>query len=549
MRVDTVIQPKGEGGSDWEQDISRAVADVVTDDLESFLDQQTERLHKLIFASAAMVVLGGVLLVYGSGLVTVGLGLIAGGFLIGGGGVAYIKSQSPPVTVKNVECRLWTAHILPDEDGSIVYDATDTANHSELTLKQLDNPEKLSLAQEFLEELDELPVVMDREESVETDLHSTFDSVGNELEQATEKTVSAPIIDDHHPVVESLQQLAESATDGDVDHDALAVDLEKAESDVQSIEELETLAFETDAEEELQTIKSEAEKTVAEVSDTQETAIDILGDHISTVGNILTMGSYNFYCPSCAEDDVDSSLEVKKSGNTFSWHCDTCQSRFHNELVIPKHEMKDGIVEPVWDQLWIEKDDERRAIYENIEDQQSELKEREFEQRQEEIRRAWDQIKDLRSKIRDLRTDARAAQGTVEQIGQMMVKYERLNEERKQKFHQDVAEAKQEIDEMTEEIVEETRQLEQQKIEEAQKEAEEKAQLIREEERQREREKFIAQQELADQRKAAELEQRSEQHTEEKLLETQGEISPLSTVNWYRLKKGEYFGHSKAGRN
>jgi DNA repair exonuclease SbcCD ATPase subunit len=223
--------------------------------------------------------------------------------------------------------------------------------------------------------------------------------------------------------------------------------------------------------------------------------------------------------------------------------------------VIPRHRLRDEIVNHVWDHLWTEKDDQRREVYENIEDRKHELQEKEFEQRREEIRSATDRIRDLRSRIRDLRTEAKAAEGKVDEIGDLMVKYDRLHRERKQEFRSDVKEAFAEIDRQTERILEETRNEEQNRIEQAQEAAREKAEMIREEERRRQMDKFLAEQQRADERAKAEMEQRAalhekemgieqRQHREDWMLKTRGRTSFSSLINRVKMRKDRLLGAS-----
>jgi len=255
-------------------------------------------------------------------------------------------------------------------------------------------------------------------------------------------------------------------------------------------------------------ISEMSRELVSELSGMQSTAIDLLNDHIDATADAFGMMSYNFYCPRCQLDDIDSTVELV-SPQDDAWHCDTCQTEHTTEELLPRHRIKDDVVNPTWDQLWIEKDDERRRIYENISDQKAELEEREFEQRREEIRSSADRIRDLRSRIRDLKKEADAAQAKVSAIGDMMLKYERIHEQRKQEFEKEVQSAFDEIDAETEELLEETRDIEQKRLEEAQKEAKQNAEMMREEERRREAEKFMAEQERADQRTKGNMQQQA----------------------------------------
>jgi hypothetical protein len=136
-----------------------------------------------------------------------------------------------------------------------------------------------------------------------------------------------------------------------------------------------------------------------------------------------------------------------------------------------------------------------------------------------------------------------------------MVKYERLDEQRKQDFEREVEAAFAEIDEETERILEQTRNEEQERIEAAEQDAKEKAQMMREDERRREIEKFAARQEMENKRKRAELQQRAElhdeeidvekrHHREEWMLETRGRTSFSGRIDRFKLWKDRKIGQS-----
>ncbi|MDY6780848.1 MAG: hypothetical protein SV760_10010, partial [Halobacteria archaeon] len=274
------------------------------------------------------------------------------------------------------------------------------------------------------------------------------------------------MIDEDDEVLDAIDEVAEHAVEGKRDTDVIEVEVEEAEEEVKEIEKMETLAFEEDPEETLNDLKDNTEETVEKLTTEQEEMVERLNSHIEFAGETLALISYNFYCPDCVEDDVYSELDLSFNDGP-EWFCETCRESFTPEDdPVPKNRVKDELVEDIWDDLWIEKDDQRRKVYENIEDQKEELKEKEFEQKKEEIRTAWDRIKDVRSKIRDLKTEAEAKKGAIQEIGEVMNKYDRLAQERKEEFEKDVREAAERIDKETEEIIEEMRAYEEKKLQE-----------------------------------------------------------------------------------
>jgi len=528
-----------------------AVNEAVRGPLSEFLDTQHRRLRYAAIAAVALVVVGVGALVTGAG--TIGIALIALGVLTGGGGYGYVQTRSPDVTVESVERGLWSGHSLPVQDGTMVYDATASSEPTAFELERLAETDAIATATDDLADLEDFPVVMDRDEPIEGQITETLEAVRDEIQTAEQHTVEVPVVDASEPAADAIGALADLADADPVDTD-VAVDPEEARADVGELNQLEQMATADGAEADLQDVSDTGRKLVRDLTGMQETAIDLLNDHIGTAADAFGLVSYNFYCPDCQTDDVESTVALTDP-EAGRWHCDTCRTTHDTAAVIPRHRIKDDLVNPVWDQLWIEKDDQRRELYENIEDQKAELEEREFEQRREEIRTATDRIRDLRSRIRDLKTEAKAAEGKVSEIGDLMVKYERLHEERKRSFEREVESSFAEIDEETDRILEATRNEEQERIEQAEQAAQEKAQLMREEERRREVEKFVAEQEREDARVQARMQQAQElhgeemdlekrHHREEWMLETRGRTSFSGLIDEGRLKKDRVLGAS-----
>ncbi|SDF90365.1 hypothetical protein [Halorientalis regularis] len=555
MRVTDVVR---EADRPVAEDRARALAinEALREPLSEFLDEKQTKLRYAVGIGAATAVVGIVALGIVDGAL-VGGGLFLLGLAIAGGGYAYLNDQSPDVTVRSVQKGYWTAHSLPVQDGSILYDATQSIETTSFDLEQLTDHDKIAAANDTLADVSEYPVVMAQDENVEDTLTETLDEITTEIETAEEFTVEAPIIPatgSERAAIETLLEMADPDDTVDADFD---IPVDQARTDIQELDELEQMAASDGAESELEELSDTSRTLVDDLSGMQETAVDLLNDHIGTAADAFGLVSYNFYCPDCQTDDIDSVVELTDP-QAGSWYCETCRTTHDTSAVIPRHRLKDDLVNPVWDQLWIEKDDQRREVYENIEDQKADLQEREFEQRSEEIRSTTDRIRDLRSRIRDLKTEAKAAEGKVSEIGDLMVKYERIHDERKQAFEQEVESSFAEIDEETEEILEQTRNEEQERIEEAEQAAKEKAEMMREEKRRREIEKFVAEQQLEDQRTRAtlaqqadrhdeEMEMQRRQHREEWMLETRGRTSFSGRIDKARMKKDRLLGASAGG--
>ena len=532
-----------------------AINEALREPLSEFLNEQQRLLRRVLGVAATLTLIGIGLLATGATLL--GTGGVFGGLLVGGVGYRYVDDRDPGVQVTGIEKGYWTGYTIPGEDGVLFYDATATVPTEEFELEQVRDEEDVAAARAQLEELGDFPVVMAEDQSVEGEFTEVLETVEAELEATESAQVTAPVIAQGSPASAAITTLVHNAEAGSVPA-ATEIDVEEAEQDLADLSELGQLASETPVEAELEAMSEVGQTAADDLLGHQEEAIETLNDHIQTAADAFGIVSYNFYCPACQEDDIESQLVVPDDP-ADDVYCETCRSYHAREEAIPRHKIKDDVVAPTWDQLWAEKADEKREIYENIEDQKLDLKEREYEQSREEIRTATERIRDIRSKIRDLKTQAEAAEGAVDEIGELMVKYERLNEERKEQFSNEVADSFEEIDEETERILEETRSEEQERLAKAEEEAEQKAEMLRVEERQRQAEMLAAQRQMHQEIAAeqmhhreqvsqteleaeaemtrAKLDQEAKHHRENWMLKTRGKTSFSDRID--RMKMGK----------
>lgn len=501
MRISSVAFDD-QGDLDEQEAQALAVHEAIEDELEGHVKQQWGRL-KLVAGGAAVAVVIGLLLL-GTGAPGIGAAVAGIGVLGGVGGGAYLNTREPDTTVQSIEKGYWTGHLVPDGDEAVLFDATESVQPQEFSLNLLDNPDRAETVQQYLETMQDFPVVMTEETNVEEKFVDTITTVRSEIENSETRQISAPVIENGDPAIETLSALTSRADREHIDAGGVSLPREEAVNQVQKFNEFETMADEDHGESVLLDVSERSREIANELSGLQETATELLNDHVGTAGDMFGAISYNFYCPDCMEDDIESQLEVVSQDG--EWYCDTCRSNHTPSDGIPRHRIRDGVVLDVYDQLWVEKDDQKRQIYESTEDQKAELEEREFEQRREEIRTVEERIKEIRSKIRDMQTKAKAKEGTIDEIGQLMTKYDRIKQGRVNDFKQDVTDAFEEIDAETERVLEETEGLVDDRIEEAEKEAQAKAEMMREEERQRHREQMAHQEQLA-QKQAAHREQ------------------------------------------
>jgi hypothetical protein len=530
MRVTSVIFDSNDRPEDTDRSIALAINEAIRRPLSTHLNRQRRRARNVALVAGTLVVVGVLLLVGDIGGV-VGLLLPLVGLIIGVVGYVWIQSNEADITITGVDKNYWTGYRIPTENGTVLYDATDGVANVELDLEMIADMEAVADTSVYLDELqhsvndtETLPVVMDRDREFEERFLDNLWKVRAELSDANTRTVSAPFITADTAEWNAVDRLADHA-DASATKTSVDVAPEDAEADVTALTELEEMAAERD-DADLKIISTAGQAVADTITDQQERSIAVLNDHISTVGDTLGLVSYNFYCPECLRDDVESQLTFDNSA-TERLHCDTCRSTLAPSDAVARHCIKDDLVNPVWDQLWAEKDDERRQIYENIEDQKTDLEEREFEQRREEIRASEDRIKELRNRIRDLRTEADAAEGKVREIGELMVKYDRLREQRKREFEAEIAQTFDDIEAEVDRLIDATRDVHNDRIETARKKAEKKAQVMREEKRKREAEKQAAQAEAFEDAAEAIMEQEAKL-TKEQVKNQQQQTNALA---------------------
>lgn len=473
-----------------ESEVGIVIASALIEDIKRHLEVKQKRLLACLAVGLIAISVGSYL--FWTGLVAAGaVTVVLGGLAIGI--AVYVIQRAPDVQVKRAEKRFWTLHLFPQQKGVVLYDGTKTIEDVEFKLELITEQDVLNNVREELQDPWNMPVILSRNGNVETTLQDDISQIERVLSNTDRTGIQIPTVSQESSLVNAVNTVSAHTEEGVRDVDTVEVSLEEAHGEVEEIENLEMLAFEDDVEETFSDLKQHSSAMVNRITETQQEMVELLNASIHSVGDDLTMISYNFYCPACLDDEIYTELDLQNDDGELEWYCDTCRTTHGVEQSVPKHRIKDELLEEVWDRLWIEKDDEKRGIYEEIDDQQAELKEREFEQKQEIIRDGANRIKDHRSKIRDLKTEATAGKGAIEEIGDVMVKYDRLREERKTEFQEDIERAVERIDKITEQAIEETRNFEQQKTEAAEKEAEQRAKIQREEEQRRHREMVAAQ--------------------------------------------------------
>ena len=479
-----------------------AACEGMRDRIEEHLTRQTTHAKWISAGGATLIGLG----VATFALVDQIIGLAIGGIgLLGtAAGLAFVRTRELDATVQSIEKGYWTGYLIPDRRGTVIFDATESIDQTEFTLELLTDPAHVETIEQRLASLREYPIVMTPDADIEEEFLGTLTEVENAIEEAESRRINAPIVTETHPAVESVDRLLEAADSEPIATGGVTLSPNEATTHVKAINAFETMADEDHGESVLREVRQRSREIETDLSELQETATELLNKHVETAGETFGRISYHFYCPDCLADDVESRLELLdgESGR----YCPTCRSNFDHGVGVPRHRIRDDIVLDIHDQLWIEKDDQRREIYESIEDQKAELEEREFEQRREEIRNVDERVRDIQAEIRDLETESEAKKEATLRTILIMDKYDRLRQQQVERFRRDVTEAFEEIDEMAGRAIERTESVVSDRIEQAREEAAEKAEALREEERKRQRERIAYEQAQADHRTEKALE-------------------------------------------
>lgn len=510
-----------------------AVKAALNQELADYFENKKKKFKYLLLISAVLVS-AGVL-----GLFTATIPSIT---LIGAGAagvisaVGYLKFTDPSIEIKGVEKRYWSIHCIPQEESNIYYDASNVVDEKKFDLQKLEGVETLDKSKKKLEEGIKLPVVRNQDSNPEDELRETVDSFENVLTNTNSHRTRAPLIGKEDDVSKSINYLLdETGIDrkNESSKSSMQVELVDAKKNVKVMNDLESLAFSDNAEDELREVKSLSKKAADSLKESQQESIEKLNSEIESIGEMVSIRSFNFYCPSCVSDDVYSELEWSKQRDI--WVCQTCEKEFDDEdNVIPKHKMKDELVERIWDSLWTEKDDEKRRIYERIEDKRDELETEEFNKKREEINRVGDKIKEIKSEIRGLEAEAEAAKQTVEKLGRLMQKYDRIGKQRRKKFKQEVEKENEKIQKEVKRTIRKQQAEDEKMIKKAEKEAKRKARLQKIEEQKRHREEMMMEarsQKLEENLTKAEMSQ-DERHRLEKIQEkTKGRTARMGAAS------------------
>lgn len=337
-----------------EFEVGIVAATVLKDELKEYLDTKRTRLL-WSFGTGTLAVIAGLYLTFGgsggAGLLLAGVGITA--FGVG----TYLYRRSPEVRLKRAEKRFWTGHLLPSPNGVMVVDGTGTVSDTEFEVEVLAQEDELSRTSDELRNEGELPIILPRERNIESDLKDEFSRLEQTLTNTNRTSVRVPPIGQASPIVDGIDEVLPYAEENEEDGGFVKIPITEACEKVDKIENLESLAFEDDVDETFSDLKTHSKRALDEITESQKEMVDLLNESIESTGDLLTLISYNFYCPDCLMDEIYSTLELETSGGNLEWYCGTCRSYHGLEEATPKNRIKDELIDEIWDRLWIEKDD------------------------------------------------------------------------------------------------------------------------------------------------------------------------------------------------
>jgi transcription elongation factor Elf1 len=503
---------------------------------------------KLRFGGLALLIggiIGAFFILPALSLLVIGLGLLL-----------YDHFGTPLVNIKKIEKRYWTGLWMPYQNGCMFLNSSNGMKEVPFSLQKITNMNQLKESMERATmPYKEFPVVFDHK-NFEEDFANDLETIISRLSDREERTVSIPVIKTNHPVIDSIKKFQAYFKQKGLKNIKTTSTQKELERKVRELRVIETSAFKNNLNEVFNEFESKAAEKIKRMTKKQKESIEFLNEHIEKIGEILSISHFFFYCPTCADQEVSSVLKYDTQKDSDKWYCSACENYFeYEDLIIPIHRMKNNLFNHVWDQLWIEKEDEKLKIYNNIRDQKLELREKEFNHLQETIRNSWNRIKDIRSEIRDMGYSADAQQDAIEKIGTMMVKYERLNQLRKEEFIRDVRIITDQIGRETQRIIKESRNYDQKQLDKAEAQVKKREKIRKVEEIKRHQEKIVMLRAIDEEQKLNRFEQRrhtahqikAKERMDRKILlgETGQKVSLFDFMDGFREWKYELFGGPK----
>lgn len=160
----------------------------------------------------------------------------------------------------------------------------------------------------------------------------------------------------------------------------------------------------------------------------------------------LTHSSYNYYCPHCNQEAINSllhnsyghdgakdfrvnlnrqALMIPTDPFTFVWRCRLCERETKNPFQI--HKMIDELFTPVYDMLYEENLKDRLQIYNHINDEKRSYTEKAQVQFHEVMRDNRNKTDTIKSKIRSILAEIKADESAIFGLRDLLTKFDRIS--------------------------------------------------------------------------------------------------------------------------
>lgn len=372
-------------------------------------------------------------------------------------GYAYLSSLR--VDIESIRRVHWLAKFEDVGDGHIMLDRSGTTSSTTFAFPVMrDNPDKLLSLNDRFKRLAEddsilLPlhdVELGSEDfrlpgnSLETEICSTLDEISNVYASSSDEKINMVAIDKTSKVVQRII----SEMDNFVETDPVTVvrrtDDVEHEQILAKLREMTSLAYESinevnPVEYMAQDIMKNSKELVLKIDEVRRRSlVDVLARQLDSLNQYYNFPNTKRYCPNCvnevmrnnsgdgmvvsiitsqaSEDDITKerldkrdkvlrSCLLKLNFRTGEWHCPLCSSIYDitdNESFYEMHQVKDEIIYPLWDILWMELSNEKAEIIREKERERRENINQELSELNNLLKEFADERRDLRAKANEL---------------------------------------------------------------------------------------------------------------------------------------------------
>jgi len=234
---------------------------------------------------------------------------------------------------------------------------------------------------------------------------------------------------------------------------------------------------------------------------------DIMNKYHMIMNYQLFNIAHNNYCPYCnkeayqqmmlgdythnGEDDggrvsfKNNTKMMLSDGFSQTWKCPLCEKE--TQQPIQKHKLDDELFTPVYDKLYEEHFKDRLSIYNNINDQKRKYAEKASAQFHQVLRENRTKEDHIKSKIRNISAEIDSEQEAINQLNDLLVKYERIDKDRAKEIDRDIKKIKKDVEKENKKAKEEINKTVKQAKSKVESSTKKYAKLEREDQKQRDK--------------------------------------------------------------